>query len=541
MVRAERPGSGNGGLEIWGYVGRPSYAAGETLTAHVCTNGKSFDVRIWRFGARHELVHEIKDCAGTWHETPPDAYANGCGWPASVSVTILPEWRSGAYLVEFVATDAGGSAIQDGFFILRPSRGQQSRIALLLSTYTWQEYNDWGGGSGYNLDALGGLPLDGPDERLATPGSQRSAATPLQFSPRLSFQRPWARGFVRLPLGAPRIPVSGRRPAGWAVRLEHAEWAFANGYARWSANAGWARYDGLFVEWAERSGYAIDVLSQWDLDQVPGLLSGYECVVSVGHDEYWTAAGRDELDDFIERGGRYARFAGNIAWQVRLEDDGRTLVCYKDAPSQDPLGAGPKDLRTGAFESPEIAKPPVTTFGANGSRGIYARVGGSSPRGVGGFIIYRNDHWVFDGTDLYYGDVLGASVPLVGYEVDGVTYTFRDGLPLPTGEDGTPADLQILALTPATLDEEDHGNSGSLLQVGDADLAGAAKMLLGSDSHEARERVRRGAAVMTWMRKGDGAVFSGGTTEWPYALSEEEAAVERVVRNVLDQFSALRN
>jgi hypothetical protein len=535
-VRGARPAEDPTVLEVWGYAGQPSYAPGEQLTLHVSTTASRFDVAIYRDGREFELAHRLTGVPGQHHSTPLDAHAVGCGWPATATVEIPHAWSPGAYVVELTASDERGTTTQEAFFVVRPAHpGRDKPIGVVLATYTWQSYNDWGGGSAYSRDP----PPDGGHASAATVSADVVAAqrSPEGFSPRLSFERPWARGFVRLPEGAPRIAMRHPPPMDWAPRHEQAEWAFANGYAYWSDSAGWARFDGLFVRWAEQQGYPIELLTQWDLDRDPSCLQEYACVVTVGHDEYWTATGRRALDDFIERGGRYLRLAGNIFWQIRIEDEGRTQVCFKYLPRLDPLAeADDRSLRTGAFEGLAIGHPPVTTFGANGTRGSYSRMGGSSPRGVGGFIVYRNDHWVFDGADLYYGDVLGASVPLVGYESDGVAYSFEDGVPVPTGEDGAPAGLQILALTPGSLMEEDHGHPGGFLAVGDGDLAFLAQALLGEDTPENRRRVRGGSAVITWMRKGAGEVVCGGSTEWPYALSQGEPFVERIVRNVLDRF-----
>ena len=77
-----------------------------------------------------------------------------------------------------------------------------------------------------------------------------------------------------------------------------------------------------FFRWAERSGYAVDLASQHDLHFTPEILAGYDCVVFVGHDEYWTWEMRDAVDAYVEGGGRAARFAGNFMWQTRLEDAG---------------------------------------------------------------------------------------------------------------------------------------------------------------------------------------------------------------------------
>lgn len=533
QFRGERPTTDPEQLEIWGYTGRPSYSPGETLTLHVSTTAATYAVRVIRDGAEPEVVAEVGDLAGSWHDVPLDVFEAGCGWPICAEIPIPADWRSGGYLIEFIAADERELAIQDGFFILKPALpGAEAKLAMIIPTYTWQAYNDWGGGSAYSRDST---PSGPTSEDLDQASSMRELSG---YSPRLSFERPWARGLIRLPSGAPRYLVASPPDSPWAVRYEQGEWAYANGYSFWCGMAGWDRFDGLFVRWAEQHDVELELLSQCDLDNQPGLLDSYECVITVGHDEYWTASGRRQLDDFISAGGKYARFAGNIFWQIRVEDDGATQVCYKYAPEADPLAnAEDRDQRTGAWESLRIGNPAVTTFGANGARGAYARLGGSSPRGVGGFIVYRNDHWAFEGTDLYYGDVLGGSIPLVAYEVDGVSYTFRHGLPYPTGEDGAPDDLEILALTPGSLLAEDHQVPGSVLLTGDGDLAFMAEQIYGEDTEEARSRIRYGAAVITAMNKGAGEVFCGGSTEWPFALFRGDPMVERVVHNVLTRFT----
>ena len=87
--------------------------------------------------------------------------------------------------------------------------------------------------------------------------------------------------------------------------------------------------------------------------------------------------------------------------------------------------------------------------GVSFARGGYHRIGRAVAAGAGGYTVYRPDHWVFAGTDLGYGDLIGAGSVVVGYECDGCDFTCRDGLPEPTGLDGTPADFEILGLAPA--------------------------------------------------------------------------------------------
>lgn len=523
--KGEQPGESD--VEIWGYTGAASYRAGESVELHVSTTSPIFHVVVRRDGVDPTIVFERREVPGGVHPTPTRAFEEGCNWPVTLSFETSTDWVSGGYIIELSIDEPGGSVRQDAFFILRESTpAKRSRIALIVPTYTWQAYNDWGGASSYSLDSS--TDWAGLDQASI----QRSEAG---FSARLSHQRPWARGLIQLPTSAPRMLVENVPPLNWAVRYEQGEWAFANGYSNWSGMAGWARYDGLFAKWAESCGIEIEYLTQCDLDKEgAGALDGYECVLTVGHDEYWTAAGRDVLHKFVEAGGNYVRLAGNILWQIRLEDEGSTQVCYKYVPDSDPL-AGSTDLglRTGLFESQRIGNPPVTTFGANGSRGGYARMGGSSPRGIGGFVVYRNAHWAFEGMDLYYGDVIGSDVPLVAFEVDGVDFTFEHGLPVATGTDGAPAGLEIIAMAPATTFAEDQKVPGSLLLVGDGDLAYMTTELLGSDTDENRAKIRYSAATMTTMPLGEGHVFCGATTEWPYALHVGDEMVVRIVKNVL--------
>jgi hypothetical protein len=179
----------------------------------------------------------------------------------------------------------------------------------------------------------------------------------------------------------------------------------------------------------------------------------------------------------------------------------------------------------------------VAEFGGNATRGMYAGWGGSSIRGVGGFIVYRPRHWAFEGLDAYFGDVIGAETNVVSYEADGVDYTVRSGLPYPTGSDGTPDNLEILALTPTTAEEENHGNPGSLFDPLDNDLAGIATLRYGSDTPEHRDLCRYGAAMITSMPVGRGEVFCAGSTEWPASLHSGDRECAIVTRNVLRRFT----
>ena len=93
----------------------------------------------------------------------------------------------------------------------------------------------------------------------------------------------------------------------------------------------------VFVRWLEKSSIVVDYCTSMDLHADSGLLRHYRIFVSPGHDEYWSREMRDQVEAFVRAGGNAAFFSGDTAgWQVRFEDEGRTLVCFRDA-LEDPL------------------------------------------------------------------------------------------------------------------------------------------------------------------------------------------------------------
>ncbi len=509
----ERASNDPGDPQLWAFTDRWSYAPGETMRVHVSATLAKFDVEIWRDGAERTPLRTINDLPGAFHQTPDDCSVTGCGWPMAFEIVIPQNWRSGGYIIGL----SGGGLEYHHLILVRADPGREAPLLLVASTGTWAAYNDWGGSNHYE-------GITGPDHN--------------QFSPRVSIHRPFSRGFVVLPEGAPRVPLRTPPVMGAALRHPHVEWAYANGYSKKYASAGWASYDRHFVRWAEAAGYAVDVCALHDLQIQPELLKGYACAVFVGHDEYWTKEQRDAVDAYVDGGGHAARFAGNFLWQTRLEDDGTTHVCYKyRARTEDPLyHSTDRSRTTTAWESLEVARPGATTFGVNALRGMYAGWAGAAPRHAGGFTVYRPEHWAFAGTDLYYGDVFGAASRIFGYEVDGLDYTVRDGLPVALGTDGAPQGIDIIAMGLAVMAEENHGERGVVPFLGDEDLRFAAEAVHGAATLEAMEMMRRGSGMIVSFQRGRGEVFTAGTCEWVAGLIDRDPFVERITRNVLDRF-----
>ena len=503
-----------GAAAAWCYSDRRSYLPGDTVSLYLSSNSQRVRLRIHRDGALARTVHETSHLEACFHALPERAYEVGCGWPVFTTWTIPSTTEPGAHVVEI--SDDSDKVLGHHLFIVRSAEKRPHALALVAATSTWAAYNDWGGANHY----FGIHP-----------------GTPRGRSPLLSTQRPWARGQVWLPEDAPRSINAKRPEQPGPARYEFIEWASLNGFSKYYALAGWASYERPFVVWAEQQGYSLDILTQDDLHCDPEALTGYACAVFVGHDEYWTRKMRDQVDAFVESGGRVARFAGNFMWQIRLEDDAQRQVAYKyDAASLDPVAKADSSLLTSAWEDPHVNHPGALTFGVNALRGIYGAFGGMAPRSPRGYTVFRPQHWAFAGTGLGYADMFGDGASIFGYEVDGLDYTFVDGLPEPLGTDGAPPGLAILAMGWATNAEYGRPQDAYSFMLGDGDARYRASLLAPDLNPASIDRHSRGAGMVVHFHKGQGQVFTAATCEWVRGLMLADTYTVAITRNVLSAF-----
>jgi hypothetical protein len=514
---------------IEGYARHQSYAPGETAQLCTSTRADRFDVTIERWGARRNMVWSASDLRGHEQVTPADADAAGCGWDVTVEIPIGDDWQSGFYLVTLAAHDAPAErATGHAGFVVRAGSTRRSTL-LVLATNTWNAYNDWGGRS------------------LYTGGHE------------VSFQRPWGRGM----LVRPETERDDRKARPRRHRedpdvdgLVYQEFRHAHGYPGYMGSAGWFTYERRFVEWAEGAGHEFDYATSADLELVAGVTDRYALVLGVGHDEYWSAGGRDAVESFVAGGGHYASLSGNtMFWQVRLERDATSMVCHKyGAATTDALTVDDPAAMTGMWSDPVVGRPERAFLGAASMYGLYSRFGMATPRGVPGFVIYRDDHWLLDGTGLRYGDVLGADDGVVGYENVGTRIAFDErNLPVAVldpvlAHDALPGDIEIVAMTPVSnLAMGEYPKSIAALDD-QGDLEHIAERVYGG-GELALAKVRHGNAVILTCRPADGSGDSGdsgdcggtvvtiGSTDWVFGLAADPL-VARVTDNVLRRLGA---
>lgn len=446
-------------LFIEGYAGQVSYAQGEEVGFHVSTTAAKFSIEIARIGAERKVVWTKDNLPGKESPVPDDAAANGCRWPETLRVPTTKEWPSGYYEATLKCADAGGKwthrgarTAQSSVWFVVRASEPGAKSKILLQLCT-NTYDAYNNWGGFSLYAYNGLSSN--------------------QGHKVSFDRPGGSQF--------------------------------------------ARWELPFVEWADRNGYTLDFAANSDLEFLPEILEHYKLVLSVGHDEYWSGPMRDHLEAFIAKGGNVAFFSGNTCcWQVRSEDGGRALTCWKENFSKDPVWQEKDRSSLATLWSHHLLNRPENQMtGVGFLWGGYQISHGQFMGGPGAYTVYRPEHWILEGTGLKKGDMFGGKDTIVGYECDGCEIEMKDDLPVPTHRDGTPQGFTILAMCPAKWHPDD------------------------SAWYEKWEMGRVGQSVLgTYTKPGGGTVFTTGSTDWAHGLKGKDPVVEKVTKNILKKLGS---
>jgi N,N-dimethylformamidase beta subunit-like protein len=308
---------------IEGYASAASVAAGDVLELHVSTRPAAhYRIEIFRLGWYGGLGGRRLACLPSCHgglagsaQTPLTLAADPgvpavAHWPVTASIDVKRRWLSGYYEAWFELTSgpqAGrGSAT---FFIVRAPPRRHSEILIQVPVNTWQAYNDWGGRSLYSR----------PNE-------------PAGY--RVSFDRPYAGGTDAAFRGE-------SAPLGNEIQL---------------------------IRFLEQNGYDVSYQTDIDTDRRPSSLLSHRLVMTAGHDEYWTKTIRDAFEMARDSGVNLAFIGANVGfWQMRYEDDRRTIVEYRQwklDPILDPT------LKTVPFHGLVPPRPECELRGVGWRKGI---------------------------------------------------------------------------------------------------------------------------------------------------------------------------
>lgn len=465
---------------IQGYPDRPGLRAGEKLRLHVSTDNphRLFRVDFYRQGERLLKMGSLEGQTG--HDFAPLRHYEDWGWPG-YDFLIPGDWPTGAYVAALSETDEQGKPLMSAnevaadsrdarlLFVVKSSApGRNARILYKLSLTTYHAYNYSGGGNLY------------AGKWFTDPFTKKRVN-------KVSLRRPGGGtgGLI------PDFGTGGNLPSSF------------DPYDEGSPRQTFAHWDAPFIAWLEKNGYRVDYCTDLDLHEEQDLLTPYNLLLSVGHDEYWSEQMRARVEAFIGQGGNVAFFSGNTCWwHIEFCD------FVKCADEEIHPTAFVRDFKWWK-KSPENSLTGVS----------YRNAGGwwAGERDAVGYAVQNADHWVYEGTGLRDGDVFGAEERLVGYECDGALFT-RDsrGFPFPTGEDGTPPDFVILGV--------------GALAGGDAGEGPGAGWQF--EARESQERAPRAATLGLYTR--GGIVFTAATTDWTRVLNLNQT-VDRITRNVLDR------
>lgn len=477
---------------IQGFFLQSSALPGDDVSLRVATDAPQFRVDIYRQGATFDKLlstdwQDGENYPGQDHISSDDWSVDGtgvdengepqgvaAGWNG-LTINIPGNWSTGVYIAILVEGDDDGNPqaplpdttngdARNGkaLLVLRnPNPGTTSQLLYKLPFFTYQSYN--------SVNRY--VPF--------TVGTQE------YYPPSSIYQG---------------VDVSLRRPGGGTGGTPWDVWNFdpwdnVNGAPAGTPRQTFQHWDAKLIAWLEGLGYRIDYCTDLDIhgDDAPSFLSAYSVVLSVGHDEYYSASMRTNLEGFIAGGGNVAFLSGNTCWWRTEIDSQSPFVMHgqqKIHNWSDPVNVGqPEDSLTGV------------SFRNAGE--------GDENRPSIGFIVQNVDEWPFEGTGLSEGDEIGGDDGLIGYECDGAPYDKNSARPFQAAIDpsvGTPANLVIL---------------------GTADVAKIAV--------QGGEVLGNGGATMA-MYSRNGTVFTGATTDWPRVAALGDARVGAITRNVLDRF-----
>lgn len=291
-------------------------------------------------------------------------------------------------------------------------------------------------------------------------------------------------------------------PSDDPYRITHL--SFDRPYSGESGLGRFVAWEKLFMDWMTSENRRFEVATDTDVED-PTLLSRYDVVVIAGHSEYWTSAARQNLQQFSREGGHIAVLSGNTMWwQVRLEDNKRTIVGYKGAPYDPQIGNEDELVTTNWFTHP-VNDPENRILGASFRNGGFANKLNDLPNNYDMKPVEQRtpwrvtdaQHWILAGTNLANGSEFGREI--AGLEVDGVVFNCgTNGNVLgPDGSDEAPLNYHILAITPAS---SGWGTMGF------------------------------------YVNSAGGGIFNAATQGWMWGLADSPI-IQKITANVLDRFS----
>lgn len=463
----------------------PSAAHGRTINAPT----RAMTGHTWR--AKESDPRLAPDDYGAIHFHADDL--EDASWESDFALRVPDDLCSGVYAIKLTSSEGGEDVVP---FVVRTSReAATSDVALVLPTLTYLAY---------------------ANERLTDADSYQSYR--FEDQPDVSEWDAWLTEHPEFGLSLYDSHADGSGCC-YSTRLR----PIPSLRPDYLASALWfprhLAADLFIVQWLDRMGFKIDILTDEDLD-IGGTsaVADYRVILTGSHPEYVTERMLDALDEYVSQGGRLMYLGGNgFCWVTSIRKPrGHLIEVRRGQTNQLPWDSCPGELHhstTGELGGlwelrgrPARALVGVGTAAMGKSAQPYSRTRAAyDPRYA----------WVFEGLtdeELIGGGGLVLGEP-GGYEIDRCDTSL-----------GSPAEAVVLARA------EGKGTGYELFSPGSIFVA---KPPVGNSPHA--------CADMTLLETSNGgAVFSVGSIAWAGGLPLHNGnnTVSTVTRNVLTAFLA---
>lgn len=397
------------------------------------------------------------------------------GWSEGARFELPADADSGIYAIRVrLAGQDPADAVVAPFVVVRRKPRREKSVAVLCSTNNWHAY-------GRRHPAV-----------LAVYGLTSSL-----YSAHLN-----GRPFFHLGM---RLPIPWSQP-----------YAFESKRSTHTRSTHLVRTERFMEAWLAREGYPYEMITDFDLNEEPGLLRDFAALVIVGHSEYWTDEARQGVIDYLDGGGKVLGMSGDtLSVRVTFDETRSVMECRKIVFEDDPRWLGPgywgeswhsqDRLAGGSYR--RLGKPAWDVLGMS----FKGMIDDGTSNAFASYTVLRPDHFLFHtphevmiGPDLQIGTrslngLGGAS----GYEFD--------------------ANLDRTGMGPAPL----PGVTTLASAIGQRNIE-----WLGDPNH--------GADLIYWQRPAGGTVVNFGSIGSAGALPVD-AAFADLVRNTLAHFGVPRS
>jgi hypothetical protein len=312
---------GAGEEDLQGYATQMSVNKGQTINFKIKAANSNFHIDIYRLGyyggngAR--LVANLGGPTGPVTQQACQTFSDtgliDCGnWSVSASWAVPSTAVSGVYIAHLVNNSNPNDESHITFVVRDDS--SHSDILVMTDDETWEAYNTYGGNSLYQCTD--------PNCPPGNPSTYKAA-----------------------------YAVSYNRPFHTAEDDSGRSWIFSGA-------------EDSMIRFLERNGYDVSYVSGVDVANNPSVLQNHKILLTNGHDEYWSASQRANVEAARDAGMNMAFFTGNeVFWKTRFAPSqagtttaNRTLISYKDThftSQQDPV------TWTGTWRDPRFTTPAV--------------------------------------------------------------------------------------------------------------------------------------------------------------------------------------